>query len=343
MLNFCTLFDKNYLPKGLALFESLQAHCKDWVVYVLCLDEFTLNYLNTSKIKNMMPIALSELENFDKELIIAKQNRTFIEYYFTLSPCFPLFLLKKIPTLKWICSLDADIYFYDNPQVIFNDFEDNYSILITPHKFTKELLAREKYGVYNVSFQAFKNNDIGLKCLDTWRSQCIDWCYNVYDIDNQRYADQKYLDTWLTDYPNKVMVLDDSVSGLAVWNINNYVLNYQNNHLFSDGKRLIFYHFHRLNVINKSWIQNSFTAYGVNENKCLDNFIYKPYIDLLLNFDAHLLIKKEKTLLNKTFFSKIINSRQLFFRFNKKIIRIDTSYILDGYIFLKKTINQKGK
>lgn len=341
MLNFCTFFDKNYLSKGLALFESLNRYCEEINIYVLCLDDFTLNYLNQTSIKNVVPIPLLELEKFDEELLASKNNRTLIEYYFTISPCLPLYLLKKERKLKWICSLDADIYFYDNPKPIFDDFEDKYSILITPHKFAKELLKLgiEKYGIYNVSFQAFRNNKIGLACLEKWRKQCIDWCKYQYDEEKKRYADQKYLDTWLMDFPNEVKVLDDSVCGLAVWNVNNYDLELRNNQLFSNKKRLIFYHFHQLNIINKYWIGNGFVAYNVHKSKCLDNAIYKPYINLISDFNVEILIQKEKTVLSKTMLSKIINNPNLFFQLNKKkLIRVNTRLILNSYIFLKKNI-----
>ena len=342
MLNFCTLFDKNYLSKGLALFESLNRYCKNLTIFVLCLDDFTYHYLNQSTIKNIIPIPLSELEDFDKELLAAKNNRTLVEYYFTISPCLPLFLLKKNPALQWICSLDADIYFYDNPKSIFEDFEKKYSILITPHKFTPQLLATgiEKYGIYNVSFQAFKNNIIGLYCLEKWRLQCITWCKNYYDEDNQRYADQKYLDTWLIDFPNEVKVLDDSTSGLAVWNIDNYALELCNNQVLSNGKRLVFYHFHRLNLINNYWIQNGFSTYRVKGNKYLDNIIYKPYVNLIHAFNQQLLIQKEHSIINKAVFLRVIRSQQLFYRQNKKLIRISTVSILNSYAFLKKLVKR---
>ena len=77
------------------------------------------------------------------------------------------------------------------------------------------------------------------------------------------------------------------------------------------------------------------------ENKCLDNFVYKPYIDLLFDFRSKLLIENEKKLSIKALFSKIINSRQLFFRFGKKLMSVDTSHILDSYVFLKKQLKRK--
>ena len=43
---FCTYFDRNYLTRGLALIESLQAHCTDFVIYVVCMDEYTRVVLN---------------------------------------------------------------------------------------------------------------------------------------------------------------------------------------------------------------------------------------------------------------------------------------------------------
>lgn len=298
MLNFCTLFDKNYLSKGLALFDSLNHHCHEMSIFVLCLDDFTFNYLTQSTIKNIIPIPLSELEDFDKELLAAKNNRTLIEYYFTMSPCLPLFLLKKNPNMPWICSLDADIYFYDNPKPIFDSFEKKYSILITPHKFTPELLETgiEQYGIFNVSFQAFKNDRAGLDCLEKWRLNCISWCKNEYDSPNDRFADQKYLGTWLTDFPNKVMILDDEISGLAVWNINNYSLSFKNNNVFSNGKRIVFYHFHALNTFDEKLNERVFQRYKVLKNDILVNYIYNPYIYKIKCLNTDLIVFRNKYL-----------------------------------------------
>ena len=101
----------------------------------------------------------------------------------------PLYVLKKYD-LTHICSLDADILFLDTPKSLF-DYLNDYSIIITPHKFSEEITGLVEYGIYNVSFQIFKNDETGRKCLQHWRTQCIDWCRDEFDEINNRFADQK--------------------------------------------------------------------------------------------------------------------------------------------------------
>src|SRR5262245_5124074 len=179
MLNFCTLFDKNYLAQGLSLWSSLtRHHGSAFTLFVLCLDDTTFDYFGTNSFKGIVPIRLADVEKDDAALQAAKGNRSKIEYYFTLSPCLPLFILQNFPRVDWICSLDADVYFFSDPQPVFDRFQ-SYSIIACPHKFSKELLATgiEKYGIYNVSFQAFRRDETGIRCLEQWKKQCIGWCY----------------------------------------------------------------------------------------------------------------------------------------------------------------------
>lgn len=276
MLSFATYFDKNYLSRGIILYDSLKIYCNDFELYVLCLDEFTENYfkINKQRYPEVRILLLADIEAADIELKAAKENRNTIEYYFTLSPCLPLFLLKKF-NLKHICSLDADILFLSNPQVIF-DYLNDYSIVITPHKFSPEIAEYVKFGKYNVSFQIFKNDTTGISCLETWRKQCIEWCNDTYDEINERFADQKYLDTWTKNYPDKVKELTDNVSGIAPWNLNNFLIEKREKSYYSNGERIVFYHFHHFKTLTTKVATNGFYFYRAKQYKAID-LLYLEY------------------------------------------------------------------
>ena len=65
---FCTLFDSNYLIKGLTMINSLSEFCEDYEIYVLCLDCKTKFILGKINIPNIKCIELFEVENNDSLL-----------------------------------------------------------------------------------------------------------------------------------------------------------------------------------------------------------------------------------------------------------------------------------
>lgn len=276
MLHFTTYFDKNYLARGLVLYDSLAVVCPQFRLYILCLDAYTADYFRThsADFPQVSILTLNELEAADGALEEARKNRSLIEYYFTLSPCLPLHLLKQYQ-LPHICSLDADMLFLSDPAKLFAYLND-YSIIITPHKFSPELRYLDKFGRYNVSFQIFKNDQTGTACLEEWRRQCLEWCGDTYDAANDRFADQKYLDDWIGSYPGKVKELDDAVSGIAPWNLNNYKISRIDGQFFSNGEKIIFYHFHHFKMYGDRWISNVFDTYFAKWQKRVEDlyFVY---------------------------------------------------------------------
>ena len=51
-LNFCTLFDSNYLLKGLSLYESLVKQCKsDFHLYVFLFDDKSYDIMKKLNLK----------------------------------------------------------------------------------------------------------------------------------------------------------------------------------------------------------------------------------------------------------------------------------------------------
>ena len=53
MTNFCTLFDSNYLTRGLALHESLARVCSSYHLYVIAFDDDCHKYLQEASLPNL--------------------------------------------------------------------------------------------------------------------------------------------------------------------------------------------------------------------------------------------------------------------------------------------------
>lgn len=340
-MHFATLFDKNYLSRGLVLLESLSLYLQDFKLFVLCLDNDVFDYFIQNKLENVILITLNDLEKDNVKLQQAKSERSLVEYYFTLSPCLPLYVLKKNPGIPFICTLDSDISFYSSPESIFKVL-DTKSIIITPHKYAKKFnkSSREKSGRYNVSFQTFKNNSVGLECLQDWETKCIAWCHDYFDEANQRFADQKYLDDWITDYPGQVHVLEDAATGLAVWNIDNYTFSLNNNKVYVNGdQQLIFYHFHHFKLINSSFALNGFGEYSVkNSSRILANNVYLPYWEALNKYNLLINSSSDNSIrldLKKSFLKLLLIHRTGFFKKFTRLFNINVTLLQVMYVKLK--------
>jgi len=134
---YTTYFDRNYLVKGLALIYSLNEHEQnDFVLIIICLDEITRTILKKINFSFVYLIPLHEIEKDDKDLLIARQNRSQVEYYWTLTPTIILRILEHNPHIQAISYLDADLFF-SSPDPIW-DTLGNYSVLIHEHRFSSE-------------------------------------------------------------------------------------------------------------------------------------------------------------------------------------------------------------
>lgn len=286
MFYFCTYFDKHYLTRGLALYRSLREHCPEFRLWVLCMDD-TYNTLTELNLPGVYLISLKEFEQNDEALRIAKTNRSLIEYYFTCTPSLPLYILNHYPEVDLITYLDADLFFFSNPVVLFEEMK-NASIAIIAHRFPAKLKNLEIRGIYNVGWLSFRRDVNGLDCLQWWRDRCIEWCYDR--TENGKFADQKYLDDWTSRF-QKVVVLEHKGANVAPWNLGNYHLSCQHrNSLTVDDQPLIFFHFHGLKEIVSWCYDPRWRNYGEAPSLLLRRQVYTPYIKVLLDLRHRMLL-----------------------------------------------------
>lgn len=284
-LTFCTLFNRNYLSRALAMIESLKDCKTDFIIYILAFDDFTFNYLNKLNDPQIIPISLKEFE--DPELLKVKKDRTLTEYCWTCSSSIILYCLNKFNPGH--CTyIDADMIFYQDPSVLIEEMRDN-AVLITGHRYTPQYDQSATSGIYCVQFVTFKNNEHGRKILQWWRDRCIEWCYARFE--DGKFGDQKYLDDWPVRF-EKVHVARHQGAGIAPWNLQQYSFEPKNNKLYCTLKEtgrfeaVIFFHFHDLRFYHPDYIEITGSGYKITRDAF--EFIYKPYIRKLINIQEKL-------------------------------------------------------
>jgi len=299
-MNFCTYFDKNYLSRGIALYQSLlRIKNFNFKLYIVAFDEFTYFFLKTRKFPFIEVVSYKDFE--DDSLKKIKNSRSRLEYLWTCTPSIILFFLNKYK-LKNCTYLDADLYFYSDPKKILKEYSKK-SILITSHNYFEKYDQTKTSGKYCVQFLLFNNEINSKKIIINWRNQCIKWCYNRPV--NNKFGDQKYLDNWTTKYKN-VRVIEHLGFGVAPWNMQRFSFSKNYNKMQIKEKNyvydLIFFHFHDITfLLNNKLIFLS--SYQLSNQ--IKNIIYHPYLNEIIKIE-----KKYKIDFNNVEFNikKIFNS-----------------------------------
>lgn len=297
--NFCTLFDKNYLLKGLALYDSLLKHCPDFKLWILCMDNETHEILSKLNLEKTELISLKEFE--DPKLLEVKPGRKASEYCWTCTPSLPLYILDKNSNLESITYLDADLFFFDSPEAVYREFGSD-SIMIIPHNFSEEQKWREKTsGKFNVGMLIFRNDQSGLECLNWWREKCLGWCFDYYE--DGKLGDQLYLNDWPERFKG-VHVLKNRGANIASWNVRA--------HDFSKWP-VIFYHFHATRLHK---VFGQIKARPQNPNEKNNSSVFGAYSETINK------IYKQVTKICPSFKSGIDNNRGYFsWLFRKHILQ----------------------
>jgi hypothetical protein len=309
---YCTLFDKNYLPHFLSLHDSLKSNMPCFVIYAFCMDDESYNFLLKSESKNIIPISYIELENQFTDLKIAKSNRSIVEYYFTCTSAICSFIFDKYDNVDLLTYLDADLFFFSSPEPIYDELK-GASIGIIKHKFNFiSKVLYEKYGEFNVGWVSFKNDKNARNCLEDWRKECLNWCYDY--LDNDKFADQKYLNYWPENYSG-VHIINHIGANVAPWNVGRYNISIDliSKKIQINNNDLIFFHFASLKQLKINTYTTSISLYLTSLSKSIKSFIYLPYLASILKYNKELGVKFNiKNRSNKNYKSTINTIHNLY-------------------------------
>lgn len=324
-MNFCTLFDKNYIDRGIVLYNSLCDVEDNFRLYVIAFDDECAAVLKDLNYAKMVVIPYEEFE--DDTLRIARSNRNRRELLWTCSGYSIRYCMDRF-NLDECTYLDADEFFYSSPRILIEDFrKSGKDVAIIPHNFSKHKendYFEKRNGKYCVEFNTFRNTDKGREVLGWWIQQCLEMCSS--ESDGRVFGDQKYLDEFEKKF-DCIYVYNHKGAGVAPWNVDMYKKSFHNGMIIYNDLDipLIFYHFHNMVMLDDNHIKcNVFIRPG-RHDKELVHYLYKKYGHSIIEIRQNLCKKislfhnvdKEEPALLRIFIQEIRTGTRGFFLVNK--------------------------
>lgn len=287
-----TLFDSNYIDRGLVLYESLVRCTENFKLYIIALDDECYNILLNENRNKLIPIKMIDFEN--EELLSVKKNRTRSEYCWTCSSFAIAYILDHYE--EECTYIDADMFFYKDPNIIYEEMINNgCDVQIIEHRFDNRIISKQmmkRAGRYCVEFNSFTNTENSRRVLRWWQNRVIESC--SVEAKKNSFGDQKYLDDWKKRFV-KVHVVENLGAGVAPWNIVNYELLRENDGLYDllykinkETCSLVFYHFHNLQFVSENMVDIEVYNRALRTSERLVNVIYLPYIKKIIKMRHYL-------------------------------------------------------
>jgi lipopolysaccharide biosynthesis glycosyltransferase len=248
---FCTIITGNYYAYALSLLESLKTHCKQTVtLHVFVSDESVDKAFLQDVEEQHTGLFFHYRDEVCAEMalkLFEKYHHSYMDAYrWSMKPVFMNYLIQDQGFEK-VIYLDCDLYFYNNPDFIF-DLLDKENVLLSPHwrcadnpelDFTNFKLNFQG-GIYNGGFVGI--NSKGTAAMEYWANLCLAAC----EINFERgfYVDQKYLDILHSRFEG-VGVLRHRGCNVASWNHtdNKRSINQNGEVVINEVFPIVFIHF----------------------------------------------------------------------------------------------------
>lgn len=216
---FCTLFDSGYLPQGLALLRSLERQASGMRLWVLAMDARCHRLLTGLQHPALRVMRLEECET--EELRLARRERSWGEFCWTLTPFLPQLVLERDPEAAVVTYIDADCWLLGPVSPLLDRFEASGAhCMITPHAYSPQRDRTAIAGTYCVQFMPFRRTPQAALILRWWQRRCLERCSS--NLGEGPLGDQGHLEDWPSRFGADVHVLDRPALTLAPWNIERF-------------------------------------------------------------------------------------------------------------------------
>jgi hypothetical protein len=271
---FFTSICSNYLPKAMALAESVKAHCAD-ARFVLCL------------VEREVPEVAKTFPHFD-EIILAKDagwanfdsvmfRHSIVEASTAVKPRFALHLLERYPDADKVVYLDPDVLVYSDLEEL-EAVLDTKHIALCPHLLRPGNIDMEMsslaHGSYNLGFFAVSRSPMADAFLNWWADRLFYFCYD--DKSRGIFTDQKWID--LAPIFFDVQVLKHHGYDFATWSLLGSDLREVDGRYIVNGDPLRFIHFSGL---DSGMIDRAMGWWLTPDNRGTFEMLYRQYLELL--------------------------------------------------------------
>ncbi len=243
---YYSIYRKDYLYKGIVLYESMKRHDGNFKFFLICMEEESVELLKKMKLIDLIPISIKDIEEYDKRIPELKVQRGEKTYIWTAKASVPLYLFDHYKEMDHVLWVDGDTEFMSDTEPIYEQWGD-YSVLLTEEKFDGEYeYLGHMVGFYNTGFMGFKNDEIGIKVLNYFKDRLQEWKNSEEEQGN--WNDQLYVDDWTEKFPNIGVVKHNGINltPFIASRINNEQKGFVN---FREGKPyikdtpIVLYHF----------------------------------------------------------------------------------------------------
>ncbi|SES72535.1 Glycosyl transferase family 8 [Natronincola peptidivorans] len=271
---YCSTFSKDYIYRGILLYNSLLKYDKNFHFFIICLHDEVKELIKKMNLEKATAIALSDIEQEDKDLLKVKKTRNDKEYIWTSKASVMLYLLNKFKALEHIVWLDGDTIFYSDPQPIFDEWGDQYSIMLTKERWRKGHRQRNYItGIYNTGFMGFKRDKYSFNSLEWLRKKLIEWCYDKRE--NGLWSDQLYINNWHKKF-QRVGIIKNIGVNLNPYIVQRCKIKKKGDAIYVNGEKLIFYHAYGFKYYDGT--EFDLCSYGLSLSDDVIKEIYLPYI-----------------------------------------------------------------
>jgi hypothetical protein len=274
MHRYCTLFDRNYLSRGLALHRSLMRHAGGFTLHVLCLDETVRSVLAALDLPRVEPVSLEDLVARDPELRAARAGRAPLAFYFACKPVLLGYLFERFPEAARLTYLDSDLYFFSAPSALEAACA-GHPIALSPHRLTEWNAHFAKYGRFNAGWVSLGLEPEARRFLGWWRKQCLAW--SDLAAEGARFGDQGYLDAVPGLFPG-TLVVDHPGANAGPWNLDPRGVELSPDGVRIEGHPLVYFHFHNLRRLLFGLYESGLHSFGVELTPSIRRGIYRPYV-----------------------------------------------------------------